>query len=317
GGDPIELRATVVIEGSNVLFDFTGHEPQRAGACGNINFVCLQAMCRVALKCLIAPRIPANHGMYRPVAVVATPGTVTNPQHPAPCTTWGDMGSGVQEAVFAALAPVLPDRVSAGIFGYGQTMAIAGPRPVTGEEYIHFMPYAGGWGGRSAKDGLSALCPLLNGDNYNMPCEVTEAEYPLRVERYELIRDSAGPGKFRGGLGMRTDYRVLGERVEVSAAFNRYTTPPPGLFGGGSASLNALILDLRGSSEANCPSVSGGVVLGGAVISHRTAGGGGFGDPRERDPDLVRADLADGYISPEAASRDYGLEIDPAEARRR
>ena len=310
GGDPIPLRAKIVVDGSDVLFDFTGHETQRAGACGNINFVCLQAMCRVALKCLVAPHVPANHGMYRPVTVVATPGTVTNPQHPAPCTTWGDMGSGVQEAVFAALAPVLPDRVSAGIFGYGQTMAIAGPRTDTTDDYIHFMPYAGGWGGRSTKDGLSALCPLLNGDNYNMPCEVTEAEYPLRVERYELIRDSAGPGTFRGGLGVRTDYRVLSERAELSAAFNRYTTPPPGFFGGGNASLNALILDLGGPLEENRPNVSAGVVRRGAVVSHRTAGGGGFGEPRDRDPERIRADLADGYISPEAAARDYGYSLD-------
>lgn len=303
--DPIEVTARIIVDGTEITCDFADHEPQRAAAGGNINRVCLQAMCRVALKCLLAPDLPANQGMYRPISVVATPGTVTNPTHPAPCTTWGDMGYAVYEAIFKAMAPVLPERVVAGLFGYGQTMAIAGPTP-DGGTYVHFMPYAGGWGGRAGKDGLSATCPLLNGDNFNVPCEVIEQEFPLRVERYELIQDSAGAGKYRGGLGVRTEYRVLSGPAEVFASLNRYKIPPSGLFGGMPSALNYLLLERPDGTLENHPKAPGVRVPQGGLISHQTSGGGGYGDPRERPVERVAADLADGYISEPAAQRDYG-----------
>jgi N-methylhydantoinase B len=261
-------------------------------------------MCRVALKCLFTPDLPANAGIYRPIRVIATPGTVTDPVHPAPCTTWGDMGYAVYEAIFKALAPVLPDRVVAGLFGYGQTMAIAGRQEAGG--YVHFMPYAGGWGGRHGKDGLNAMCPLVNGDNFNVPCEVIEQEFPLRVERYELIQDSAGAGEYRGGLGVRTDYRVLRGPADVFASLNRYKIRPTGLFGGRQSALNFLLLEGADGELGNHPKAAGVAVPEGGLISHRTSGGGGYGDPLERQPDRVAADIEDGYVSPAAAARDYG-----------
>lgn len=304
--NPIQVTARVVVNGSDVTCDFTGHEPQRYAAGGNINRVCLEAMCRVALKCLLAPTLPANQGLYRPINVQAMPGTVTHPTHPAPCTTWGDMGYAVYEAIFEALAPVLPSRVVAGLFGYGQTMAIAGRRTGPDSAYVHFMPYAGGWGGRDGKDGLSATCPLLNGDNYNIPCEVIEHEFPLLVERYELIDDSAGAGQYRGGVGVRTDYRVLHGPVEVFASLNRYGIPPRGLFGGDDATLNYLLLERSDGSFLNCPKAAGVIVAEGGLISHRTSGGGGYGDPTTRKRELVRADVLNGYVSHEAAIEHYG-----------
>lgn len=303
--EPIKVVAKIVIEGSDLTCDFTNHEPQRPAAGANINRVCLQAMCRVALKCLLAPDVPANQGIYRPISVVATPGTVTNPSHPAPCTTWGDMGYAVYEAIFKALAPILRSRVVAGLFGYGQTMAIAGRARDAAGDYVHFMPYAGGWGGRDGKDGLSAMCPLLNGDNFNVPCEVIENEFPLRVERYELIQDSAGAGEFRGGLGVRMDYRVLSETASIFAALNRYQIRPTGLFGGRPASLNYLLLERADGTLENIPKAAGAVVREGGLISHRTAGGGGYGDPTERNRDWIAADIADEYVSRRSAEADY------------
>jgi N-methylhydantoinase B len=305
GGPPFDVTARVIVSGSDVTCDFTGQEPQRDAAGANINRVCLEAMCRVALKCLLAPMVPANQGLYRPVTVTATPGTVTHPTYPAPCTTWGEMGYAVYESIFAAMAPVLPARVVAGLFGYGQTMAIAGRGSRRAPGYVHFMPYAGGWGGREGKDGLSAMCPLLNGDNFNVPCEVIEHEFPLLVERYELVQDSAGAGRFRGGLGVRTDYRVLDGGAEVYAAFNRYRIPPRGVFGGRPAALSALLLERADGRLENCPKAAGVIVPEGGLISHRTGGGGGFGDPRERDRALVRSDVLDGYISEAAAREEY------------
>src|SRR5262249_36758000 len=160
------------------------------------------------------------------------------------CTPVDGVFRAVMEAIFFALAPVVPDRVAAGIYGGVQAMAIGGVDPRTGEPYIHFMPYAGGWGGRSTKDGINGLGPAINGDNYNIPCEVIETKFPLLVERYELIQDSGGPGKFRGGLGIRIDYRVLSPDATVSACLARYKFAPPGLFGGGEGLRSDLVLNL-------------------------------------------------------------------------
>jgi N-methylhydantoinase B len=218
------------------------------------------------------------------------------------------------EAVFFALAPVVPDRVAAGIFGGVQAMAIAGTDPRNNQPYIHFMPYAGGWGARSTRDGINALCPLLNGDNYNIPCEVTETKFPLLVERYELIDDSGGAGRTRGGLGVRVDYRVLSEDATVSASLARWRFAPPGLLGGRDGMRSALILQ-SGTESENRPLIGGLRVPHDSVISHRCGGGGGFGDPTERDRELIASDVIDGYVSAAAAERDYGVIVGQPTAR--
>jgi N-methylhydantoinase B len=175
------------------------------------------------------------------------------------------------------------------------------------QPYIHFMPYAGGWGARQHADGLNAMCPLLNGDNSNVPCEVIEAKFPLLVEQYALIPDSGGPGTFRGGLGVRIDYRLLDGPATVSASLGRCRVRPPGLFGGGDGMLSSLVLNANTPDAENRPIAGGVQVQNGQLISHRCGGGGGFGEPRERNPERVRADVTDGYVSPEAAARDYGV----------
>jgi N-methylhydantoinase B len=310
---PIRVSVRISVRRSEIEFDFTDSPPQHDGACGNIPIVGTVSACRLALKCLLAASVNANEGLYRPMSVVTVPGTMMHPVHPAPCTTWGDMMRATIEAIFSALAPVMPEKVIAGIFGQVQAMAIAGEDPRTERAFIHFMPYAGGWGARSSKDGVNALCALANGDNYNIPCEVVEAEFPLVVERYELIQDSGGPGEFRGGLGVRIDYRVLSNGATVSASLDRYLFLPPGRFGGAPGKGSALVLGLGEKDEVDRPKTAGFRVLRGRVISHRTGGGGGFGDPRQRDPARVQADVDDGYVSAESAAQDYGQ---PAVTRR-
>jgi N-methylhydantoinase B len=167
------------------------------------------------------------------------------------------------------------------------------------------MPYAGGWGARATMDGMNALCPLLNGDNFNVPCEVIEAKFPLEVEQYSLIPDSGGPGKFRGGLGVRVDYRVLSDTATVSASLARFRFEPPGLFGGGNGMRSALMLNLGEPDEANRPIIGGVRVDRGRVVSHQCGGGGGYGDARERDEERLRDDILDGYVTAETARHAY------------
>jgi N-methylhydantoinase B len=310
GSEPVRVAVTITVKGNSITFDFRDNEPQRMGACGNAHFVNTVAASRVALKCLVGPYLSANEGFYRPLEILTEPGTVTHPVYPAPGTVWDNMGRAIMEAIFFAMAPIVPDRVAAGIFGGVQAMAIAGEDPRTGAPFIHFMPYAGGWGARKSLDGINALCPLLNGDNNNIPCEVTEAKFPLLVERYELVEDSGGAGRTRGGLGIRTDYRVLSEGAMVSAGFARWRFAPPGLFGGGDGFRSTLILDADGETPEERPLVGGVAVAGGALISHRVGGGGGFGPPEDRSRDKVLADLADGYISQSVGASVYGVTAD-------
>src|SRR5262249_52287782 len=306
--EPIRVGVLIRVKDSDIEFDFTRSGPQHGGACGNIPLVGTVSACRLALKCLLAPSVAANEGLYRPMTVVTVPGTMTHPLHPAPCTTWGDGMRAIVESIFSALAPVIPDRVPAGMFGPVQAMAISGQDPRTGRPFIHFTPYAGGWGARATKDGVNGLCALANGENYNVPCEVVEAEFPLVVERYEFIQDSGGPGTHRGGLGVRTDLRVLSDGATVSASLDRYRFPPPGRFGGESGNGSALLLGLGEPDEVDCPKTAGFSVKKGSVISHRTGGGGGYGDPRLRDTQKLAEDVADEYVSDASASRDYGVD---------
>jgi N-methylhydantoinase B len=260
----------------------------------------------VAFKCATLPNAITNEGSYRPLSIVTVPGTVVHPVPPAPVTIWGDVGRAIIEAVLRALGQADPARAIAGFYGNVDGLAIAGDDPRTGEPYIHFSPYAGGWGARADKDGVSALCPIINGDNSNVPCEVVENRYPLRVERYELMNNSGGAGEFRGGLGVRIDYRVLDHDATVSASLDRYRIAPPGIFGGGEGARSGLYVDVGDGEERPAHKVAGMAVPPGTLISHRTGGGGGYGDPAKRDPEAVRADVTEGYVSEQAASALYG-----------
>ena len=231
--EPVRIIVETVVKGSDITFDLRGCEGQRGGANANSSLSFTTAACRVAMTCLFGPHEVKNEGFYRPMRVLTLPGTVVHPVDPAPCTTVDNVLRAIMEGIFFSLAEVARDKVAAGIFGGVQAMAIAGYDARSNEPYIHFMPYAGGWGARSTKDGINALCPAVNGDNYNIPCEVIETKFPLAVDRYELIQDSGGSGEFRGGLGVRIDYRILSSDATVSAALGRYRFSPPGLFGGG------------------------------------------------------------------------------------
>ena len=157
-------------------------------------------------------------------------------------------------------------------------------------------------------DGMNALCPLLNGDNFNVPCEVIEAKYPLTVEQYSLIPDSGGAGKFRGGLGVRIDYRIHSEDATISASIARFRFEPPGLFGGGGGKRSALMLNLGTPEEANRPIIGGVQVPGGSVVSHQCGGGGGLRGSRASAIPRESATTSSTATSrPRRRAADYGF----------
>lgn len=310
--EPVPLKLTVTVKGSDITFDFTGSAAQRSGACGNEAWVATVSVCRETVVFLAGASLSANEGSYRPIHVIAPQGTIVRPLHPAPLTTGiGDVGTRVIELILQALSPVIPEKVIAGTFGCVQVLSIAGTDPTTGKEYVHFSPYAGGWGGRAGYNGNSAMVSLLSGDNYNIPCEVMETKFPaLMAERFALREGSAGAGRQRGGIGIRYDYRMLADG-EFLVSMDREKFPPHGLFGGKAGLPNVTVVNPDTPDEKRFAKVAGYQVKTGTVISHQTAGGGGYGDPLEMDPQLVLADVRNGYISLESARTDYGVAIDP------
>jgi N-methylhydantoinase B len=307
--EPIPLQVAVTVAGSDIAVDVTGSAEQRRSSGGNGHWHTTVAVTRETVMFLSDTTMGTNEGSYRPIEVIAPKGCVFRPVSPAPTTTGtADLSVRLIELILQALAPVLPEQVIAGTFGTVSALTLAGTDP-DGRDFVHFSPYAGGWGGRARSDGNSAMVSLLSGDNYNVPCEVMETRFPsLLAERYTLREGSAGAGRQRGGWGVAYDYRALVD-IELSVALDHYNFPPAGLFGGAAAQGSACVIGADGADERVLHQAAGVTVPAGTIVSHRTAGGGGYGDPFERDPELVAADVRDELLTGEQASEAYGVVV--------
>lgn len=310
-GDPIRVHVKVIKEGDRMVLDFSGSDPATLSSY-NQGYGGLLASCRLLFKAITTPNDPMNDGSFRPLEVVAPKGTFLNVDKPSPVCMYGEVGMHVTDAVWKALAPVLKDRLPAGQYGTVAAQGIAGwDTAYQPSRYFMFGgPNAGGWGAGQNHDGENALICLGDGDTRNTPIEVIEAKYPIMVRCYELITDSGGPGQFRGGLGLRIEYEMLrGEQLVAVFICGRCQFPAFGLFGGGDGRPNAVYVT-RDGKRGPCVCQSSGYPLQvGDIITIETGGGGGYGDPRQRDPELVRRDVLLGYVSAEAARSIYGVEI--------
>ena len=311
--EPIPIAVTVTIDGSDIHIDFTGSGPQREGSAGNCHWVVTVSMSRQTVMFLSDTALGGNEGSYRPIHVSAPEGSVYCPQYPAPVTTgMGNMGTRLIELIFQALAEVIPDQVIAGTFGCFSCMTLGGEEPETGGEFVHFECYSGGWGGRAHADGNSATVSLGSGDAFNIPIEVMETTAPILLcEKFALQERSAGAGQFRGGFGTEIDYRVLGD-AELAIALDRERFKPYGLFGGLEGQGSGLLIDPDTPDEQWHIRSSGVKLTRDSRIRHRTSGGGGYGDPRNRDPEKVAEDCRNELITPEDAREIYAVALDPA-----
>jgi N-methylhydantoinase B len=307
-GEPVRVQVAISVRGSDVVVDFAGTQAQTEGANGNETFAETVAAARLALRCLVGPHLPENGGCYRPIEVRADKGTCVNPTAPAPVTVGNAaVNLVVTDSIFRAMAEPLPDRVTADQYGGVQVLLLTG-HTAAGREFTHFEPYAGGGGARATKDGLNSVITIQDGDVRSESAELTESPYALRVERRELIRDSGGPGRQRGGLGIATDYRVLGDGVHGMTTLTRFRVAPQGILGGDQGTTSATVLEDGGAERV--------MFLGEfklphhGLVSHRIGGGGGYGDPLLRAPALVAADVENGYVSRAAARDRYGVVLD-------
>lgn len=313
GTEPVEVRVTVRVRGDRVTVDFGGSSPAvAAGINSYINYT--RAYSFFAVKVFTDPLLPQNEGLFRPIEVVAEPGSFFNARFPAPSGGRAALQVRMFEAVNGALAAVLPERAVGGFSHWGNPN-IGGQDDGSGRPFVMYDLIMGGYGGRAGKDGQEGLCPVFNGRN--IPVEVHEAGNPVRVRRLELVRDSGGAGRFRGGCGLRKDVELLAPRAVLTNLGDRHRWPPYGLAGGRPGALAETWL-MRDGEARSVGSKEHVELQAGDVVSFRVSGAGGYGDPLERDPDAVRRDVLDGYVSAEEATDAYGVALDPVsgEARR-
>ena len=307
GGDPVRLAANIVIDDEGVLFDLSGSDPQRRAPV-NATYAQTYSACAYVLKCLIDPDVPVNAGLYRLVRLIAPEGTVVNCSPPAPVVGGWEVNARLTDVMLRALAPALPERIPAGTKAMICHAGFGGVDPASGEFFCFLETLAGGYGGRAASDGPDAV--QTHGQNTeNAPVEETEISYPVRILRYELVEDSDGPGRQRGGLGLRRDYTFPEAAVSFTILADREREGPWGLFGGEAGRRASYILN-PGPDEVELGSKVTVELKPGDVVSYRTCGGGGYGPPGERDPELVLADARSGKISLQRARDHYRVAID-------
>jgi N-methylhydantoinase B len=310
---PVRLCARVVIDPEGVLFDLSGCDPQRRAPV-NSTFAQTYSACAYALKALVDPDLPANAGFYRLVRIVAPEGTVVNCVHPAPVVGGWETQTRLVDVLFKALAPAMPELLPAGSKAMMCHAGFGGIHPRTGEYYCFLETLAGGYGARATRDGPDAV--QTHGQNTeNAPVEETELNYPVRITRYELVDDSEGAGRTRGGLGLRRDYQFPDHAASFTVLADRTRWGPHGLFGGlpGAPARYVLNPDREARELGAKTTVE---LAPGDVVSYRTCGGGGYGPPSERDPALVLRDVREGKVSPARARELYRVAVDPSGAWR-
>jgi N-methylhydantoinase B len=310
GDDLLKIRAVVTIRPEGIHVDFGGTAPQARGSVNCTRAVTL-ACVYYALKSAIDPGLPSSGGTFRPVEVLTPTGTLVNPVFPAPVSNANiNTSQRITEVILGALARGLSERVPAASTGSMSIFTIGGVDPRSGEYYSYVETYGGGSGALVNQDGADGMHVHMT-NTMNTPTEVIEIAYPLRVERYGLVPDSDGPGRFRGGLGLTREITIIDHTATISIGTERRRIAPWGLKGGRAGGTSDCWLVHADGRKQALPSKVTTQVASGTRIVLRTAGGGGYGDPRERLPQAVARDLEHKNITPGRAASEYGLSVDP------
>ncbi|MHB1406540.1 MAG: hydantoinase B/oxoprolinase family protein [Desulfitobacteriaceae bacterium] len=305
--NPIPVRVTIDKHDDVIEVSFTGSSPQ---VTGNVNCPLATAMAAVYYTIIgvVDPHIPANAGCYRPVQISAAPGLIVNPVLPAAVAARTNTSQKILEAMLKAFAAALPERVMAGSHAQISTFAFSGYDPHHGgRRFVYTEVQGGGAGARPGKDAREAQDSHL-ARFMNTPIEAVELEYPVLIERYELIKDSGGAGTYRGSMGLRKDVQMLVDKVSFARYGDRQKFAPHGLFGGMPGSKGLLLLNPDTPVETRLKAKAFSTLSINDVVSVRLPGGGGYGNPRERDPELIKQDVRDGKVSVQAARQIYGWE---------
>ena len=305
--EPVKIHVTLEIFEDSITLDVTGSDPQTPSALNATRDHSFAALAYVT-KCLLDENILINDGYYRALSVAGPAGLVVTATRPAAVVGAWEVGQQLVETMWQALAPALPKRVPAGSKGIICNLGWGGDDPLRGEFYCYMETVGGGNGARWSKDGPDAVQTNIH-NTENAPIEEVEINYPFRVALYELIQDSGGPGRFRGGLSLRRDYEFPFAETKFTIMSDGTRFPPAGLFGGADGRPAHFILDPQGRAE-ELPSKVTVTLPKGGRIRIETPGGGGYGPPLERDGQQIVDDVRSGKISERAARELYGVVID-------
>jgi len=309
GKEDIVIKVAITVDGSDIAVDLEGSSSQVDWG-GNVVFNFTYAYVFMAMKSMFDPDIPNNDGCAAPLHMSAPEGSVVNCRFPAAVAARMQIGHFMTEIVYRAMAGVLPDRVIAGSGGTPATMNVFYGRQRDGNPWHAVVIRGGGMGASSGDDGQYDYIFPANGAN--TPVEIFESDTPLIVEKREILTDSGGPGKMMGGQGRRVVFRVPDDEyapippVNLGIQSGRYRYPPEGLSGGGNGAKAGFLVNGKKGDPYGLTRLNPG-----DVVTMDAAGGGGYGDPLERDPEQVRGDVENGYVSPEGARENYGVVIDP------
>ncbi|MCS7006292.1 MAG: hydantoinase B/oxoprolinase family protein [Thermoleophilia bacterium] len=304
----VPISVTVTVTGDELVADFSESAPMVRGALNSTRSF-IQAVVYQAVRAALTVEVPNTSGAFRPIRVVTRPGTIAEVVMPGASSMRGVTGFRAFDAVNGALAQLVPDRVPAAGEG-GNTLAIFGGERPSGGRFVYYELVTGTWGATPVSDGNDGLtnpCSVAA----NIPVEVAESEYPIRIERYGLVPDTGGAGRTRGGLAVERAWRCLTDEASLVVRSDRRVHPPYGLRGGRPGTPSSNVLERADGSTEHLPPMVSTTVHAGDLFVHRTAGGGGYGDPLERDPQAVAADVADEKVSAQAALEEYGVVVRP------
>ena len=313
GGDPAKITVTVSIEGDGIRFDYSGTSPQVEGPVNAPLGVTLAGVFFILIS-VTDPTIPVNDGCFRPIDLHVPEGCMMNPVRPAP-VAGGNVETSQRnvDVLMKALAEAVPEKVPAASQGTMNNVSIGGIRE-DGTPWTFYETIGGGSGGRPGSDGVDGVHVNMT-NTMNTPIEALEAYLPLRFEGYALRADSGGPGRWRGGCGIERSWTLRSPKATLSILAERTKIPPWGLHGGLPASLGEYELVRGDGSVERLPPKCTIPLKQGDRLVIRTPGGGGYGSPLERPPDLVLKDVVNGLVSVEAAEKHYGVVIDRSKMR--
>ncbi len=305
-GGGYDIRVTVTVTGSDMTIDLSGCSPEREGGANSRTY----AAAYIAYKALTTPLEPLNEGAFAALQVVIPEGNMMMARYPMVMSGWSMPLPTVVDTILLALADAIPDQIPAAHSGsLGAALALSGRDEARNRDFVLMSIESGGWGGRRDADGQDVSMSVCQGDVRNAPIENMELKGPVIIEERALRPDSGGPGQFRGGLGVQTRLRSLsGGRINVaSGSGGRMTCPPWGLCGGESGETATTLVKTPDDAEFHLPDGQTAVWPPDTRVIYKTAGGGGWGDPLERDPERVLRDVLEGFVSDGAALERYGV----------
>lgn len=311
GHGPFRIQVKVTIDEDRFICDFRGSHMQVLGPV-NVAYCGLESAVRTIFLAATNPSQDVNDGVFEPLEIIVDEKSIFSAERPAAVSTYWETMIAGEDLIWKALAPLLPDRLTAGHLLSVCAFVFAGKHPDTNEPYIAVGPSVGGWGAGKGKDGENGQFCIGDGETFNIPVEVVETRYGLFVEEYKLRADGAGAGEFRGGSGVVRTYKQLNDNGSFTGTFGRFKFLPWGMSEGKEGSRNMFeIIKADGTVDGPYGKYPRYPLNTGDAVRMSTATGGGYGNPMNRPLDKIKMDIKNEFITIEQAYEDYGVELDP------